>query len=265
MSFGLSRGRELEPGFTLPPALAPLPDDLLSNRKAAHVDVRAWYDDPTRPFELEIGSGKGTFLVQEAARRRETNFLGIEYAMEFYRYAADRIRRAELRNVRMLGLDAAEFVHWRVPDGVCDVVHLYFADPWPKTKHHRRRMIQDRFLADCTRIIRPGGELRVVTDHDDYWTWMERHFDRWTGAGRPFAREEFKPVMPPRGADEAEGPTVPGGQGDGAEVAAGEPSAAALKAGELVGTNFERKYRAEGRGFHATTLRLVAPDAPKPA
>jgi hypothetical protein len=58
---------------------------------------------------------------------------------------------------------------------------------------------------------------------------------------------------------------VPGGQGEAAEAAAGEPPAAAVKAGELVGTNFERKYRAEGRGFHATTLRLVAPDAPKPA
>ena len=255
----LARNRELDPGFTLPPPLLPLPDDVLTNPKSAHVDVRAWFDDAARPFELEIGSGKGTFLVQEASRRTGSNYLGIEYAREFYTYAADRIRRAGLKHVRMLGVDASEFVRWRLPDGVCDVVHLYFADPWPKTKHHRRRMIQDRFLQDCTRIMKLGGELRIVTDHEDYWQWMESHFARWTGPGQPFDREEFKPVLPARDTDLSDEVPVQ------ADVAADRDEAGSVMArdemaqrgGELVGTNFERKYRVEGRTFHAVTLRLT--------
>jgi len=245
MSLGLPRGKELDPGFTLPPALPGLRDDLLTNPAASHVDVRGWFDEPDRPFELEIGSGKGTFLIQEAARRPETNFLGIEYALEFYQYAADRIRRAGLRNVRLLGIDASEFVRWRMPSGICDVIHLYFADPWPKTKHHRRRMVQDRFLADCVRVLRqpaegvPGGELRIVTDHAEYWAWMEQHFARWCGPSHAFDREAFIPVLPEREED----------------------GAAERTPSELVGTNFERKYRQEGRPFYSTTLRLARPKA----
>jgi len=259
-TLSLARNRELDPGFTLPPPLLPLPDDVLTNPKSAHIDVRAWFDDPSRPFELEIGSGKGTFLVQEAARRPGSNYLGIEYAREFYSYAADRIRRAGLGHVRMLGVDASEFVRWRLPERVCDVVHLYFADPWPKTKHHRRRMIQDRFLQDCTRVIKPGGELRIVTDHEDYWLWMEEHFARWTGPDQPFDREEFKPVLPMRDMDQDDVPAQAELATDSNQGGAGSPrDEVAQRDVELVGTNFERKYRAEGRTFHAVTLRLVRP------
>ena len=82
----------------------------------------------------------------------------------------------------MLHFDAGELLHWRIPDGIIDVLHLYFPDPWPKPRHHKRRMVSDRFLGDVHRVLRPGGELRVVTDHADYWSWMEEHFARWTDA-----------------------------------------------------------------------------------
>ncbi len=96
MSFGLSRGRELETtgwgilARDLPPC------------ENGRIDPRSWFAEVKSPFEIEIGSGKGTFLLQQAAIDRETNFLGIEWAGEFYRYAADRMRRHELNNVRML-------------------------------------------------------------------------------------------------------------------------------------------------------------------
>jgi len=108
------------------------------------------------------------------------------------------------------------------------VIHLYFPDPWPKSRHHKRRMVSDRFMGEAQRSLAPGGQLRVVTDHDDYWAWMEEHFARWTapreGGAAPFERMEFD-----------------------RPASAGE--------GEVVGTNFERKYRREGRPFHAATLR----------
>ena len=214
MSFGLSRGRELEYdgfGFTnedLPPF------------SEGRWDPRALYEHPDRPFELEIGSGKGTFLVQQAGLQPETNFLGVEWAAEFFRYAADRMRRHGFANVRMLRDDATEFIRFRVPDGICSVLHIYFSDPWPKARHHKRRVIQDHTLEEFHRILKPGGELRLVTDHAELWAWYEDHIGRH---GERFERRPFE---------------VPASAGEG----------------EVVGTNFERKFRREGRPFHATTL-----------
>lgn len=249
MSFGLSRGRTLDTSGIAVEAsrITPIPDDVLNRPEGAYLPIAAWFAEPSRPLHIEIGSGKGTFLLGAARRQPGVNFLGIEYAGEFFAYAADRLRRAGVTNVRMLDVDAGEFVHWRVPSASVDVIHLYFADPWPKAKHHRRRMVSDRFLGDAARVLKPGGELRIVTDHADYWAWMEEHFARWTvvtdargasagaGAGpRPLRREPFVPDLPAREGDDA-------GEGDD----------------ELVGTNFERKYRLEGRTFHAAILRRV--------
>jgi tRNA (guanine-N7-)-methyltransferase len=225
MSFGLRRGRTLDPGDVAAPALPPLPDT--PDPGASRLDPRRWFPNPALPLEIEVGSGKGTFLIRQASDRPGVNFLGFEWAREFHDYAADRCRRAGLSNVRLVNGDATEFLHWRCPDAIARVVHLYFPDPWPKTRHHKRRSVSDRFLKDVHRVLAPEGELRVVTDHDSYWTWMQDHFTRFTespGDGVPpaFIRLPFERG----GADD-----------------------------ELVGTNFERKYRREGRPFHAAVLR----------
>jgi len=236
MSFGLARGRELDPGRigVDPDALPPLPDDVHLRPEAGRLDPRAWFERPERPFEIEIGAGKGAFLVGEAEARPRTNFLAFEWAKEFALYTADRCRRRGLSNVRILCADATQFLHWRTPDGICRVIHLYFSDPWPKARHHKRRVVQDPFLGDAHRVLEPGGELRIVTDHDGYWAWMERHFQRWSDPRRDGPRFERLPFDAAR---------RPGG----------------AREGELVGTNFERKYTREGRPFHAVTLRKPAP------
>ena len=224
MSFGLGHGRDLVPGEVgiEMKSLAPLPDaaTVAEARAALVFDPRAWFADPARRFEIEIGSGKGTFLLQQAGLDPETNFLGIEWAGEFWAYAADRIRRAALANVRLLHGDATEFIRTRVPDGIAAVIHLYFSDPWPKSRHHKRRVVQDHTLREFHRILAPDGELRIVTDHDELWAWDVEHAER---ARNLFERRDF---ARPQSAGE----------------------------GELVGTNFERKFRREGRPFHAMTL-----------
>lgn len=240
MSFGLARDRDLDPtGVAVTPAeLPPLPDGALTDPSLGRVDIGSWFPNPAhlpRPLEIEIGSGKGTFLVQQGAEQPGTNFLGIEWAREFFEYTADRVRRRGLTNVRMLNLDAGEFFRWRVGDGVAGVIHLYFPDPWPKKRHHKRRIVQDPFLAECRRILIPGGELRIVTDHPDYWAWMCEHVERATS------------------------PTGPGGSTPALFIKGDFERVGSAQEGELVGSNFERKYRREGRPFHSVILRKPSP------
>lgn len=218
----LSRGKPLiTEGHGI--ELTALPSYEPDDPDGGKIDPRTWFTHPERRFEIEIGSGKGTFLVQQAAIHPEVNFLGIEWAGEFYRYAADRMRRRGLENVRMLHADASEFIHYRCPDAIAAVVHLYFSDPWPKKRHHKRRVVQDRFLVEVHRVLERDGELRLVTDHEALWAWYEVHAARHAGL---FERGAFE--APP---------------------SAGES--------ELVGTNYERKFAREGRGFRAMTLRAV--------
>lgn len=214
MSFGLSRGRSLDTSGIA------VEEDQLGRWDDPRIDPRQWFEHADRPLEIEIGSGKGTFLVQQARSQPETNFLGVEWSGEFCRFAADRIRRHGLSSVRMLHCDATDLVSHRCRDGVAAVVHLYFTDPWPKKRHHKRRFVQDASLRALHGLLAPGGLVHLVTDHPDLWAWYEAHAER---AGDIFDRTDFTPP-----------------------ASAGE--------GEVVGTNFERKYRDEGRAFHAMTL-----------
>jgi tRNA (guanine-N7-)-methyltransferase len=86
------------------------------------------------PVEMEVGSGKGTFLLEEAKAFPEKNFFGIEWANKYYKLAVDRMGRWEMPNVRLMRTDAADFIAEHVPDESISVFHLYFPDPWPKKK-----------------------------------------------------------------------------------------------------------------------------------
>lgn len=168
------------------------------------------------PVEIEIGMGKGTFITEQARARPDTNFVGIEWARWFWRYASDRLRRHNCLNARTVRAEASFFLTEFVPDASISVLHIYFPDPWPKARHHKRRLIQPKFMPLVERILRPSGRLQIVTDHQGYF------------------EENMEPSV--RGS----GLTV---------VDYNRPGSAAE--GEFVGTNFERKYKREGRPFYA--------------
>jgi tRNA (guanine-N7-)-methyltransferase len=169
----------------------------------------------SHPLEMEIGSGKGTFLTEQAKAHPQANFLGVEYARWFWRYASDRLRRNNCANARTVRAEALYFLHEHVPGESIDVLHVYFPDPWPKKRHHKRRLVQGPFLAEVLRILKPGGCLQIVTDHADYFEQI-----RQIVQASPLKVVDYN---------------RPGSAGEG----------------EFVGTNFERKYQRQGRPFYA--------------
>jgi len=173
------------------------------------------------PVHIEIGSGKGTFLLSQAKARPGDNFLGIEWARKYYRYAVDRIGRWGLTNVRIIRTDAAGFIADYVPDESVDCFHIYFPDPWPKKRHHKRRFICSANLEHLIRCLKKDGQLRIATDHADYFEQIKRVI-----VARSDALEQID-FIKPAGAEE----------------------------GELTGTNFERKYIKDQRPIYTIAAR----------
>jgi len=121
------------------------------------------------PVELEIGSGKGLFLLAEAARRPETLFFGIERRTEPLRLCAARAEKRGLENVRAMKADALEVLWGLVPPGSAEAVHVYYPDPWWKARHRKRRVFNPEFITDVARALAAGGKLKVATDVGGYF------------------------------------------------------------------------------------------------
>ncbi len=166
----------------------------------------------SRPVEIEIGSGKGAFLLRRASARPEVNLLGVEWLAGYAALAADRALRASLKNVRLLYADAEQVFARCLANGSVQRVHIYFPDPWPKRKHLRRRLIKPEFVQNLRRVLRIGGTVHITTDHAEYFRQIRRVLEVVGGLA----------ITRPCGA-------------------------------EPVGSNFERKYAAEGRNFYSLT------------
>ncbi|MBI4718554.1 MAG: tRNA (guanosine(46)-N7)-methyltransferase TrmB [Planctomycetes bacterium] len=193
-----------------------LPDEAImldAPRDGEVVDPLAWYDTPG-PFELEIGCGKGGFLLARARAHPELRLLGIEWANKFYRYGANRMARWGLTNVRVMRTDARTFVLRSLPPTCLAALHLYHPDPWPKKRHHKRRLVQGDFVAAAVRALVPGARWYVQSDHEEYFAQIRSLLS---------ARAELRELS------DAEF------DWQGAEWAAG--------------TNYEIKYRRKGRAI----------------
>src|SRR5262245_5711597 len=123
----------------------------------------------TAPLEIEVGSGKGLFLAAAAAAHPELDFLGLEVALKYARFAAARLARQELPNAQVVRGDAvALFAGW-IPSASLAAVHVYFPDPWWKKRHRRRRVMNEGFLRNVERTLMPGGILHFWTDVEEYF------------------------------------------------------------------------------------------------
>ena len=200
----------------------------MNNTEAIMVDPPAdgeivnpmdWYDAPG-PFEVEIGCGKGGFLLHRAQQHPQVRLLGIEWASKYYRFAADRMARWQLTNVRVMRTDARHFLINHLPPQSVSVLHVYHPDPWPKKRHHKRRLIQPDFVDSVARVLQRGGLWLFQTDHQEYYEFTRSVLD----VDAAFERIPWEET----GVD-------PGS--------------------EWSGTNFEVKYKREGRSIYRASYR----------
>jgi len=161
------------------------------------------------PVIVEIGSGKGRFLISTAIERPDLNVIGIEKSLHYHRLIRDRVAKRGITNVRLINHDAFLVLQKMLPAASISEIHIYFPDPWPRTRQQKRRIIRPEALVEMKRVLVDGGSGIYVTDHREYFE-----------AAAPFVEAAFRaerripgPDDPPR-------------------------------------TNYEAKYRAEGRPIY---------------
>ena len=190
------------------------------------------------PVEIEIGCGKGRFLLEAARQRPQINYLGIERAPKYVRRIQERFQKhikhtgrrsggvegSLFPNARLAWSDAARFVDCYVAENCVQAYHVYFPDPWPKKRQHKRRLFRNEtWLRGIERTLLPSrGRLYVVTDYSEYFDEIRGRLDRLTCL-----------------VERSSAPTE----------------------SEHIQTNFEMKYLAEGRKIYRTVFEK--PDAEK--
>ena len=163
---------------------------------------------------VEIGSGKGRFLIASALEQPDVNFVGIEKSLHYHRVIRERVAKRDLRNVRLINHDAFFVLQKMFTDNSISELHIYFPDPWPRKRERKRRIIRPEVLTEVRRVLADGGTGVYVTDHREYFE-----------AAVPLIAQFFEsqtripgPDDPPR-------------------------------------TNYEAKYRAEGREIYEVRFR----------
>jgi tRNA (guanine-N7-)-methyltransferase len=175
-----------------------------------------------RPVEIEVGFGKGLFLLTASEACPDVNFLGIEIVRKYQLFTATRMARRARRNVRLICGDARGLLAAAVPVASAQALHVYFPDPWWKQRHHKRRLFTPEFVTAVVRVLRPGGHLHFVSDVEDYFRM----------ATALLAAQSLLRALPP-------------------------PDARQPSHDLDYLTNFERKFRKEGRPIHRAAYEKV--------
>jgi tRNA (guanine-N7-)-methyltransferase len=171
---------------------------------------------------MEIGVGKGRFLLAAAAAHPDRDWFGVEIDPGYAEIVRLKAERAGLRNLRVERIDGKAFVETRLASGCLAGLHVYFPDPWPKKRHHKRRLVDPAWAEAAARALAPGRLLRVASDHEEYFSVIDGVLSK-------------EPLLEPLGPEES---------GDWS-----------------TGTSYELRFLRTGQPIHKAIFRRRAPRA----
>ncbi|VHG89350.1 tRNA (guanine-N(7)-)-methyltransferase [Streptococcus pyogenes] len=139
-----------------------------------------WHDvfGNDRPIHIEVGSGKGGFITGMALKNPDINYIGIDIQLSVLSYALDKVLASEVPNVKLLRVDGSSLTNY-FEDGEGDMMYLNFSDPWPKTKHEKRRLTYKDFLDTYKRILPEHGEIHFKTDNRGLFEYSLASFSQY--------------------------------------------------------------------------------------
>ena len=138
------------------------------NGRNGKIDLRELFPDAGKPFKVEIGFGNGVFIFDKALEESDTNFIGIELYHRGIRSLAKKIKKADLKNIIIIYADAKKVFSESIRDNELAEIYINFPDPWPKKRHHKRRLIKPAFVKNLATKLKPGGEIHIATDYEPY-------------------------------------------------------------------------------------------------
>ena len=152
------------------------------------------------PVILEIGFGMGDSLFEMAVKNPQNNYLGIEVHKPGVGRLLGNIKKQALTNLKVMKSDAIEVLSKQIPDESLSAVYLFFPDPWHKTRHHKRRIVQDEFIQRVRQKLQLGGQFHMATDWQNYAEHMLEHmqraegFDNASPDGTYIPRPDYRPI-----------------------------------------------------------------------
>jgi len=132
------------------------------------LDYTALFGRPA-PVEMEVGAGRGDFLLRYAAARPDLNLLGVERKLTILRRAVNKIRHARASHIVLIHAEIRHLLEEYIPPASLDAIHIYFPDPWPKKRHAKRRVLREGMPELLVRALVPGGHLHIRTDVEPYF------------------------------------------------------------------------------------------------
>jgi tRNA (guanine-N7-)-methyltransferase len=150
-----------------------IPFDKIANEHPGFLDLEEQPDwsglfQNSNPLKLEIGFGNGNFLIDMAIREPQSNFIGMDFYHKGIRKVITRMDRLHLKNIRVAYGDASEKIPILFEESALSEVFINFPDPWPKKRHHKRRLIKPQFIETLADKLAPQGKVRIATDFESY-------------------------------------------------------------------------------------------------
>lgn len=149
---------------------------MIETDSSKFIQLEDFFDAPKNDLIIEIGFGNGSTLIESASNNPEKNFIGIEVYDSGFGQCLNDIEKQKINNIRLIYDDAVDVLQNTIKKKTLSEVNIYFPDPWPKKRHHKRRLINNNFLVLLSKTMKDKGIINISTDWEDYADQIETVF-----------------------------------------------------------------------------------------